>query len=150
MLVYIYITRERVVGVVIRAPARNLSTPSLQKKNGTGRCFSFACSGHCHRTRSPSGNNNLKQLEGNHNLLRTKMLRFIKLCHKILVNVGRLTSADRGSLFLVEMDYEEDEETSSNSSDPDAKIPFLVPKLFDVTVDSGKHENHVTSCSILA
>lgn len=43
------------------------------------------------------------------------------LCHKILVNVGLLTRADRGSLFLVRGKY-------------------LVAKLFDVTVDTGKHE----------
>lgn len=78
-----------------------------------------------------------------------QILLSIKLCHKILVNVGRLTSADRGSLFLVEMDYEEDEEHSSDSGDPEAKIPFLVPKLFDVTVDSGKQANHATYDSIL-
>lgn len=50
-----------------------------------------------------------------------------KLCHKILVNVGRLTGADRGSLFLVE------QPDGYNSS-----ASFLVPKLFDVTVDSGE------------
>jgi len=41
------------------------------------------------------------------------------LCHKILVNVGLLTRADRGSLFLV-------------------RGKHLVAKLFDVTVDTGK------------
>lgn len=45
------------------------------------------------------------------------------LCHKILVNVGLLTHADRGSLFL-------------------AKGPqnnrVLVAKLFDVTQDTGE------------
>jgi cGMP-specific 3',5'-cyclic phosphodiesterase len=50
------------------------------------------------------------------------------LCHKILVNVGRLTSADRGSLFLVEQTQEEA---------PNVR-QYLVPKLFDVTVESGK------------
>ena len=44
------------------------------------------------------------------------------LCHKILVNIGRLTQADRASLFL-------------------AKGPqhsrYLEAQLFDVTVDSG-------------
>lgn len=43
------------------------------------------------------------------------------LCHKILVNVGLLTRADRGSLFLV-------------------RGKHLVAKLFDVTVDTGKNE----------
>lgn len=45
------------------------------------------------------------------------------LCHKILVNVGLLTRADRGSLFLAR--------GSSNSK-------YLVAKLFDVTVDTGE------------
>lgn len=44
------------------------------------------------------------------------------LCHKILVNVGLLTHADRGSLFLVK---------GNNSR-------YLVAKLFDVTQDTGK------------
>ncbi|XP_065214815.1 cGMP-specific 3',5'-cyclic phosphodiesterase isoform X2 [Planococcus citri] len=43
------------------------------------------------------------------------------LCHKILVNVGLLTRADRGSLFLAK-------------GPPDNK--YLVAKLFDVTVDT--------------
>lgn len=45
------------------------------------------------------------------------------LCHKILVNVGLLTNADRGSLFLAK------------------GIPpnrYLLAKLFDVTQDTGK------------
>ncbi|EFX88338.1 hypothetical protein DAPPUDRAFT_311486 [Daphnia pulex] len=52
------------------------------------------------------------------------------LCHKILVNVGRLTAADRGSLFLVESVNED------TFCDEDVGTPYLVPKLFDVTVDS--------------
>lgn len=51
------------------------------------------------------------------------------LCHKILVNVERLTDADRGSLFLVES-FEEGGDAGATQ--------VLVPKLFDVTVDSGK------------
>ncbi|XP_026467286.1 cGMP-specific 3',5'-cyclic phosphodiesterase [Ctenocephalides felis] len=43
------------------------------------------------------------------------------LCHKILVNVGLLTHADRGSLFLAK-------------GDPTDR--YLVPKLFDVTQDT--------------
>ncbi|XP_014256079.1 cGMP-specific 3',5'-cyclic phosphodiesterase [Cimex lectularius] len=43
------------------------------------------------------------------------------LCHKILVNVGLLTRADRGSLFLAR-------------GAQDSK--YLVAKLFDVTVDT--------------
>ncbi|XP_047112368.1 cGMP-specific 3',5'-cyclic phosphodiesterase, partial [Schistocerca piceifrons] len=43
------------------------------------------------------------------------------LCHKILVNVGLLTHADRGSLFLAR-------------GPRDAR--YLVAKLFDVTVDT--------------
>uniref|UniRef100_A0A8D8VUM6 Phosphodiesterase n=2 Tax=Cacopsylla melanoneura TaxID=428564 RepID=A0A8D8VUM6_9HEMI len=43
------------------------------------------------------------------------------LCHKILVNVGLLTRADRGSLFLAK-------------GSPDNR--YLVAKLFDVTVDT--------------
>lgn len=53
------------------------------------------------------------------------------LCHKILVNVERLTDADRGSLFLVES-FEDDK------IDDQTTTQVLVPKLFDVTVDSGK------------
>lgn len=55
-----------------------------------------------------------------------------QLCHKILVNVGRLTAADRGSLFLVESVNED------HFSDEEHGTPYLVPKLFDVTVDSGR------------
>nr|CAD7401491.1 unnamed protein product [Timema cristinae] len=43
------------------------------------------------------------------------------LCHKILVNVGVLTSADRGSLFLARGPREH---------------RYLIAKLFDVTVDT--------------
>lgn len=46
------------------------------------------------------------------------------LCHKILVNVGLLTHADRGSLFLAK------------------GLPtnrYLVAKLFDVTQNTGKY-----------
>lgn len=50
------------------------------------------------------------------------------LCHKILVNVGLLTHADRGSLFLAR-------------GPRDSR--YLVAKLFDVTVDTGKI-NHPT------
>lgn len=46
------------------------------------------------------------------------------LCHKILVNVGLLTHADRGSLFLVK----------GNST----QNRYLVAKLFDVTQNTGK------------
>ena len=46
------------------------------------------------------------------------------LCHKILVNVGLLTHADRGSLFLAR-------------GPRDGR--YLVAKLFDVTVDTGKN-----------
>lgn len=45
------------------------------------------------------------------------------LCHKILVNVGLLTHADRGSLFLAK-------------GPPNNR--HLVAKLFDVTQDTGK------------
>lgn len=45
------------------------------------------------------------------------------LCHKILVNVGLLTNADRGSLFLAK-------------GPPSSR--FLVAKLFDVTQETGK------------
>jgi len=45
------------------------------------------------------------------------------LCHKILVNVELLTHADRGSLFLARGPRED---------------RYLVAKLFDVTVDTGK------------
>lgn len=45
------------------------------------------------------------------------------LCHKILVNVGYLTQADRCSLFLARGPHEQ---------------RYLVAKLFDVTIDSGE------------
>jgi cGMP-specific 3',5'-cyclic phosphodiesterase, invertebrate len=48
------------------------------------------------------------------------------LSHKILVNVGLLTHADRGSLFLVKGN--------------NAQSRYLVAKLFDVTQDTGKCE----------
>ena len=44
------------------------------------------------------------------------------LCHKILINVGLLTKADRGSLFLARGRHDH---------------RYLVAKLFDVTVDTG-------------
>lgn len=47
------------------------------------------------------------------------------LCHKILVNVGLLTHADRGSLFLAR-------------GPPEKR--YLVAKLFDVTVDTGRYD----------
>lgn len=60
------------------------------------------------------------------------------LCHKILVNVGLLTHADRGSLFLVKGN--------------NAQSRYLVAKLFDVTQDTGKHDSlaqfHVQMCFI--
>lgn len=46
------------------------------------------------------------------------------LCHKILVNVGLLTHADRGSLFLAKTNQSE---------------RFLVAKLFDVTQTTGTY-----------
>lgn len=54
------------------------------------------------------------------------------LCHKILVNVGLLTHADRGSLFLVK----------GNT----AQSRYLVAKLFDVTQDTGKRESRLNVC----
>lgn len=48
------------------------------------------------------------------------------LCHKILVNVGLLTHADRGSLFLAKG-------TPNNR--------YLVAKLFDVTQKTGEQAN---------
>lgn len=48
------------------------------------------------------------------------------LCHKILVNVGLLTHADRGSLFLAKG-------TPTNR--------YLVAKLFDVTQKTGEQAN---------
>lgn len=48
------------------------------------------------------------------------------LCHKILVNVGLLTHADRGSLFLAK-------------GAPNNK--YLVAKLFDVTQKTGELRN---------
>lgn len=46
------------------------------------------------------------------------------LCHKILVNVGHLTHADRASLFLAQ---------------GPRHSRHLVAKLFDVTVDSSEY-----------
>lgn len=56
------------------------------------------------------------------------------LCHKILVNVGLLTHADRGSLFLAKG-------TPNNR--------YLIAKLFDVTQDTGKWERCAQSPLIL-
>lgn len=50
------------------------------------------------------------------------------LCHKILVNVGLLTHADRGSLFLAKGTL---------------KNRYLVAKLFDVTQDTSKRFEHI-------
>lgn len=47
------------------------------------------------------------------------------LCHKILVNVGLLTHADRGSLFLAKGPFED---------------RYLVAKLFDVTQETELEE----------
>ena len=52
------------------------------------------------------------------------------LCHKILVNVGLLTHADRGSLFLAR-------------GPRDSR--YLVAKLFDVTVDTGEMKTKSSS-----
>jgi hypothetical protein len=49
------------------------------------------------------------------------------LSHKILVNVGLLTHADRSSLFLVKGNC--------------AQSRYLVAKLFDVTQDTGERES---------
>ncbi|KAL7639239.1 UNVERIFIED_CONTAM: hypothetical protein RMT77_010773 [Armadillidium vulgare] len=48
------------------------------------------------------------------------------LCHKILVNVGHLTHADRASLFLAQGPKQN---------------RYLVAKLFDVTADSGLEQS---------
>lgn len=60
------------------------------------------------------------------------------LCHKILVNVGLLTHADRGSLFLVKGN--------------NAQSRYLVAKLFDVTQDTGTDDSltwlGATSCPL--
>lgn len=50
------------------------------------------------------------------------------LCHKILVNVGLLTHADRGSLFLAKR----------GSGQQPTQERLLVAKLFDVTQHTGK------------
>lgn len=50
------------------------------------------------------------------------------LCHKILVNVGLLTHADRGSLFLAKRGRGQ-QPTQERS---------LVAKLFDVTQNTGR------------
>lgn len=50
------------------------------------------------------------------------------LCHKILVNVGLLTHADRGSLFLAK-------------GPPNNR--YLIAKLFDVTQDTGKPQKSI-------
>lgn len=52
------------------------------------------------------------------------------LCHKILVNVGLLTHADRGSLFLAKG-------TQNNR--------YLVAKLFDVTQKTGEWKSKITA-----
>ena len=50
------------------------------------------------------------------------------------MNVGRLTCADRGSLFLIES--VDEDQFCDDDDDVASGTPVLVPKLFDVTVDS--------------
>lgn len=57
------------------------------------------------------------------------------LCHKILQNVSMLLHADRGSLFLVQGDRPEREETVDGQVTP-PRPRMLVSKLFDVCSQS--------------
>lgn len=60
------------------------------------------------------------------------------LCHKILVNVGLLTHADRGSLFLVKGSGDE---------------KYLIAKLFDVTQNTGNIkflQNSFVLCAVFS
>lgn len=85
---------------------------------------------HPQRSRSPSVRHCSKRLaELDESELFMELIRDVAneldidvLCHKILVNVGLLTHADRGSLFL----------TKTNQNER-----FLVAKLFDVTQTTG-------------
>lgn len=52
-------------------------------------------------------------------------------------------AADRGSLFLVESLNED------TFSDEDVGTPYLVPKLFDVTVDSGMSDLRTVEQTLL-
>lgn len=78
------------------------------------------------RSRSPSVRHSIKRLaELDEGELFMELIRDVAneldidvLCHKILVNVGLLTHADRGSLFL----------TKHHQNDR-----VLLAKLFDVT-----------------
>lgn len=87
-----------------------------------------------HQKRSPNSRGSISSRRHLENLdegeLFMELIRDISneldinvLCHKILVNVGLLTHADRGSLFLAKG-------TPTNR--------YLVAKLFDVTQDTGK------------
>lgn len=87
---------------------------------------------HEQRSRSPSVRHSIKRLaELDESELFMELIRDVAneldidvLCHKILVNVGLLTHADRGSLFLAK--------TNQNER-------FLVAKLFDVTQTTGTY-----------
>lgn len=84
------------------------------------------------RSRSPSVRHCIQRLaELDESELFMELIRDVAneldidvLCHKILVNVGLLTHADRGSLFLAK--------TNQNER-------FLVAKLFDVTQTTGTY-----------
>lgn len=101
-----------------------------RKKNaGINACFNFQPS---ISTSKSEARKNLAELDEGELFMElikdvANELDIDVLSHKILVNVCLLTSADRGSLFLVKNN---------------AQSRFLVAKLFDVTQDTGKFVCH--------
>ncbi|XP_076241567.1 phosphodiesterase 6 isoform X2 [Calliopsis andreniformis] len=136
--------RQRLQGIVVpqtKSPARSLQQEenvlSRSKRNSvTSDLFQtwLASSSPAKRSKSPSRNytslvgrreelNRLDESDLFMELIRdvANELDINVLCHKILVNVGLLTHADRGSLFLAKGPLED---------------RYLVAKLFDVTQDT--------------
>ncbi|XP_053976534.1 cGMP-specific 3',5'-cyclic phosphodiesterase-like isoform X1 [Hylaeus volcanicus] len=142
-----YELRQRLQGVGLppaKSPARNLhreeSLLTRSKRNSvTSDLFQtwLASSSPAKRSRSPSRSHSLIERREELNRLDEsdlfmELIRDVAneldinvLCHKILVNVGLLTHADRGSLFLAKGPLED----SYNRR-------YLVAKLFDVTQDT--------------
>ncbi|XP_034179846.1 phosphodiesterase 6 [Osmia lignaria lignaria] len=140
--------RQRLQGVAVpqaKSPTRNLHQEenllSRSKRNSVTsdlfQCW-LASSSPAKRSRSPSRTytslvgrreelNRLDESDLFMELIRdvANELDINVLCHKILVNVGLLTHADRGSLFLAKGPLED---------------RYLVAKLFDVTQDTELEE----------
>ncbi|CAK9795385.1 cGMP-specific 3',5'-cyclic phosphodiesterase [Anthophora plagiata] len=140
--------RQRLQGVALpqpKSPSRNIHQEenllSRSKRNSvTSDLFQtwLASSSPAKRSKSPSRTysslvgrreelNRLDESDLFMELIRdvANELDINVLCHKILVNVGLLTHADRGSLFLAKGPLED---------------RYLVAKLFDVTQDTELEE----------